>query len=45
MKKHLPLAAMLVIALSSFCFAQPEPEVSGLTVAGSGWHSPIRRRR
>src|SRR2546426_5641659 len=28
MKKHLPLAAMLVIAFASFCFAQPEPQAS-----------------
>src|SRR5437867_3501554 len=28
MKKHLPLAAMLVIAFAFFCFAQPEPQAS-----------------
>lgn len=28
MKRHLPLAAMLVIAFASFCFAQPEPQAS-----------------
>src|SRR3989442_1981970 len=28
MKKHLPLAGMLVIAFASFCFAQPEPQAS-----------------
>src|SRR5438552_6701444 len=28
MKKHLPLAAMLVIAFASLCFAQPEPQAS-----------------
>jgi hypothetical protein len=28
MKKHLPLAAMLLIAFASFCFAQPEPQAS-----------------
>src|SRR5947208_16221581 len=28
MKKHLPLAAILVIAFASLCFAQPEPQAS-----------------
>src|SRR5438552_8756998 len=28
MKRHLPLATMLVIAFASFCFAQPEPQAS-----------------
>lgn len=28
MKRHLPLAAVLVIAFASFCFAQPQPAAS-----------------
>lgn len=28
MKKHLPLAALLVFAFATFCFAQPQPAVS-----------------
>lgn len=28
MKRHLPLAAVLVIAFASFCFAQPQPSTS-----------------
>jgi hypothetical protein len=28
MKKHLPLAALLVIAFASLCFAQPQPSAS-----------------
>ena len=28
MKRHLPLAAVLVMAFASFCFAQPQPGAS-----------------
>ena len=28
MKRHLPLAALLVLAFASFCFAQPQPAAS-----------------
>jgi len=28
MKRHLPLAAVLLIAFASFCFAQPQPSAS-----------------
>src|SRR5437588_12458220 len=28
MKKHLPLAALLVFAFATFCFAQPQPAAS-----------------
>ena len=28
MKRHLPLAAILIVAFASFCFAQPQPTAS-----------------